>query len=316
MNTPMTDQSPFLKSGCLKQDQIVWKRVLPQAAPAFLLVTGSHAEMDLARSSRGSVSTTTDRARPRGTPRIVAAAILCLFMLPACLDPAVAKNCQTGLTGRIVKPEPRPDGFGAVQGLPPLPLAAQEYVISIDDGPHPVTTPALLEVLARYCVRATFFLVGRNAEARPELVGSIVAHGHTIGHHSYRHPDLGTLTQEGILAEIRHGAEAVTGALPEAQRATSRRLLRLPGSAKFPPTPPASLIKTLNAEGFVIAGYDLSAQDWRNAPPHESFQLLFRSMKDRGVIVLHDGQSNTIALLPMVLDELARRGAKIVHLTS
>lgn len=241
---------------------------------------------------------------------------LCICMLMAIATPLAAKDCQTPLTGRLVKAGQGLPGFGAVQGLPPLPLAQGEYVVSIDDGPHPATTPALIEILDRYCVKASFFLVGRNAEARPELLDLIASHGHNIGSHSFRHPDLGKLDMDGILAELHRGAEAVDTALRKSRpSAGTGRLLRLPGSASFPPIPPPQLLKALNDQGFVIAGYDLSPQDWRNAPPQESFAILFRNIKDRGIIVFHDGQPNTIGLLPLVLDELTRRHAKIVELS-
>ncbi len=241
----------------------------------------------------------------------IAAAFLCV----AASDLAHASSCQVRLAGRTVNPDPGVAGFGSVQGQPLLRLAAKEYVITIDDGPNPQTTLQLLAVLNTYCVKATFFLIGRNAAAHPDLVKAIAAQGHAIGSHSFTHPDLGKLSEKQILAEMERGVDAVeTAEFGKRRPGRPPRLIRLPGALNTSPVPPASLIEALHREGLTIAGYDLSPQDWRNSPPKQSFDRLFRGIKDRGVIVFHDGQPNTILLLPMVLDELSRRGAKIVTL--
>src|SRR5262249_32103881 len=70
----------------------------------------------------------------------------------------------------------------------PWPLVDKEVVLTFDDGPSPGTTPAVLDALRRECVRATFFLLGRNAAAHPELAKRELAEGHTVAHHSFRHP--------------------------------------------------------------------------------------------------------------------------------
>ena len=64
-----------------------------------------------------------------------------------------------------------------------------DFVVALtfDDGPDPVSTPALLELLARYNVQATFYVTGRRAEQYPQLIRRIVSRGHTIGNHSYTH---------------------------------------------------------------------------------------------------------------------------------
>src|SRR5215470_15589008 len=69
-----------------------------------------------------------------------------------------------------------------------LPLADKEVVLTFDDGPWPVTTSAVLNALSRECVLATFFLTGRNAAAHGELARRELAEGHTVAHHSFRHP--------------------------------------------------------------------------------------------------------------------------------
>jgi peptidoglycan/xylan/chitin deacetylase (PgdA/CDA1 family) len=227
---------------------------------------------------------------------------------------AIAAECPGPASGQSIMPGRTQHGFGAVQGLPPLTLAANEYVITIDDGPSAETTPRLLDALRAHCVKATFFLIGRKAASNPGLVKEISAQGHTLGSHSYRHPNLATMTEAEIVEEMQQGVDAVEAAQNGERGTKGWRLIRLPGSASSSPIPSATLTEALHQKWLTIAGYDLSPQDWRNWPPKESFKRLFHAIRDRGVIVFHDGQSNTILLLPMVLEELSRRGAKIRQL--
>src|SRR5271156_5211935 len=75
-----------------------------------------------------------------------------------------------------------------------LPLEDHEVVLTFDDGPWPATTPKVLAALARECVHATFFLIGKPASEHPELVRRIAAEGHTVGHHSWTHPTFSKIT--------------------------------------------------------------------------------------------------------------------------
>ena len=74
-----------------------------------------------------------------------------------------------------------------------LPLQRKELVLTFDDGPWPGTTNRVLDALKHECVRATFFLLGRNVAAHPGLARRELAEGHSIGHHTYSHPLLGRM---------------------------------------------------------------------------------------------------------------------------
>ena len=91
-----------------------------------------------------------------------------------------------------------------------LDLADHEVVLTFDDGPA-ATTPRVLAALAAQCAHATFFLIGRNAAARPALVQQEVAAGHTVGHHSFSHPaqTLRDLPFDQAVTDIDKGVAAV-----------------------------------------------------------------------------------------------------------
>lgn len=250
------------------------------------------------------------RVKSAGLVAALSAAALSTGMPPAAHAEA---RCPSALTGREVSIGSTPTGFGAVQGLPPLALQKGEYAITIDDGPNPKTTLELSAILRGRCVKGTFFFIGANAEKHPDLVRAVLADGNTIGSHSYSHPDFGKLTADGRIGELRRGAEAVRQAAG-AETAANLALVRVPGAGGASPVLPKDLVATLEAAGYSLAGYDASPEDWRNSPPAESMGRLVGRLGDRAVIVLHDGQPNTLALLPMLLDELARRDDRVVSL--
>ncbi|WP_343525576.1 polysaccharide deacetylase family protein [Sphingomonas sp.] len=223
-------------------------------------------------------------------------------------------SCTSALTGRTIGLPATGAGFGTSQHLPALPLAKGEYVITIDDGPNPATTPKLLDILGRYCVHATFMLVGQKIEAHPELVARIIGQGNGAGTHSYTHANFAQLNDNGRRMEIALGNAALVDALANARIPYHSSIFRFPGGPGVPNTPPAGWMATLTPLRLREVGWDWAGDDWSNAPAGISYARLFRHSGDRAVILLHDGPEHTLELLPMVLAEIERRGGRIVTL--
>ena len=114
--------------------------------------------------------------------------------------------------------QPRADGgaasYGGMQYRRTPGLGPKDVALTIDDGPNPQVTPLVLEILARHCLKTTYFLVGWYAHAYPELVRREAAAGHFIGTHTFTHPDnLRRLSAAEAQDEIIKGFEAAQGAL-------------------------------------------------------------------------------------------------------
>src|SRR6266700_253078 len=134
-----------------------------------------------------------------------------------------------------------------------LPLAAKEVVLTFDDGPEPGPTGRVLDALRHECVKAAFFLLGRSAQAHPELARRELAEGHTVAHHSFAHPLLNRLPVAAAEAEIDRGMAAVETALyGEARRPPATPFFRFPGFAASP-----ALLARLEQRGIVVFGADL-----------------------------------------------------------
>ena len=187
-----------------------------------------------------------------------------------------------------------------------LPLSPREVVLTFDDGPSAATTARVLDTLAKECVRATFFLLGRNATAHPALVRRIAAGGHTIGTHTFSHPLLPHLGPAAAEAEIDRGIAAIDLAL---QHRTAP-FFRFPGFAMTP-----VLLDVLRRRGLVVFGADVWASDWTPMTPGTQLHLILERIEKSsgGIVLFHDTQPQTAAMLPAFLRALKARGFQVVH---
>jgi peptidoglycan/xylan/chitin deacetylase (PgdA/CDA1 family) len=193
-----------------------------------------------------------------------------------------------------------------------LPLDDHEVVLTFDDGPWPGTTPKVLAALARECVLATFFLIGRSASEHPELARRIAALGHTIGHHTWSHPNIKDLKPEAATAEIDRGIAAVEQALHGTATTTpGAPFFRYPYFEMTPAT-----LDLLQKRGISVFGADLWASDWETMKPARQLKLLTERLEiaRKGIILLHDPKAQTAAMLPAFLRYLRKHHYRVVHL--
>lgn len=192
-----------------------------------------------------------------------------------------------------------------------LPLARKELVLTFDDGPWPGTTPKVLDALKRECVRATFFLLGRNAQTQPALARRTLAEGHSIGHHTFSHPLLDHMSIAKAEAEIDRGIEADEVALyGQRRRKPTTPFFRFPGFASN-----QALLERMSQRGFVVFGADVWASDWDPMSPEQELRLILARIEraGRGIVLFHDTKAQTAQMLPAFLRELKRLGYRIVH---
>jgi peptidoglycan/xylan/chitin deacetylase (PgdA/CDA1 family) len=189
-----------------------------------------------------------------------------------------------------------------------LPLAPREVVLTFDDGPWPETTAAILDALARECVRATFFLIGQNAAARPELVRRIRAEGHTLAHHTQTHPILNTIPTDRGLAEIERGIAAIDRAAGGG--ASVAPFFRFPGFGRN-----KEIETWLAARNMASFGADLWASDWNPMTPEQQLRQVMGRLDQAGggIVLMHDTKRQTAAMVPAFLRELKARDYRIVH---
>jgi peptidoglycan/xylan/chitin deacetylase (PgdA/CDA1 family) len=182
--------------------------------------------------------------------------------------------------------------------------------LTFDDGPNPTWTPKVLDVLDQYDVPATFFLVGYEVQAYPDLVRAEVAQGHHVAVHTMTHPDLLTLGHDAQLHQIVDDADLIDGVAG----AGSVKCFRPPYGNYD-----QQVVNIAANRGLATVLWSRDGRDW--AQPGVSTivngNLDTRYDDGRGVIILHDGggaRSQTVAALPILIQNLRAQGYKFVQI--
>ncbi|MGE5509347.1 MAG: polysaccharide deacetylase family protein [Chitinophagales bacterium] len=188
------------------------------------------------------------------------------------------------------------------------PTEAPVVALTVDDGPDPRFTPGILRVLERERVPATFFVVGENVARHPDLAQREVRDGFELGNHTFTHPDLETLSPEGLRREITRAEQeiyAVTGRRPQYFR------------------PPRGYLTWVDFQVAKDAGYKVVMWSATVENRHAlTVQAMARRTIDQvrpgAIILLHDGRldrTRTVEALPLIIQGLKDRGYEFVTIS-
>jgi peptidoglycan/xylan/chitin deacetylase (PgdA/CDA1 family) len=186
---------------------------------------------------------------------------------------------------------------------------SNSVALTFDDGPDPNWTPKMLALLKKNNVKATFCLVGVQVQQYPQLVRDIVADGHTLCNHTWKHDTkLGTKGEDAIRADIKKTQDAILAAAPGAQV----KYFRHPGGMWTP-----RAVKVAQSMGMTALGWEVDPQDWNmaknpaGAPMRDHIVQAVRSKVQFGSIVLsHDAggdRSGTLAAYEILIPELLQK---------
>ena len=200
------------------------------------------------------------------------------------------------------------------QGAPALDEKKQ-ISLTFDDGPDPKYTPQVLDILKREHVPASFFVVGVNVEEHPDLIARAYREGHTIGNHTYSHPNIATLTEESTARQL-----SMTQRLIEHATGRLTTLFRPPYNADSEPQTPAEIAPILRAQqkNYVTVGERIDPRDWEVGITPAQIVSEVMSEKNNGhIVLLHDAggdRSATVAALPLLIHTLRAQGYELVGL--
>lgn len=152
---------------------------------------------------------------------------------------------------------------------------ARVAALTFDDGPDPVHTPRLLDVLRRHGARATFFMVGAQAARHPDLVARVAAEGHEIGNHSWDHPSLPLLDGAAVADQLRRAGAALA---PHG------------GALMRPPYGHQTLATFLRARrlGYRVVAWSVLGEDWRDDPADVVARRVLDGLAPGAIVLLHD----------------------------
>ncbi|AYD00422.1 polysaccharide deacetylase family protein [Neorhizobium sp. NCHU2750] len=217
---------------------------------------------------------------------------------PVALTPAAWGRLSKigGLAGREM----------TVESISDIKLRDKEVVLTFDDGPMPKRTERVLATLDQFGVKASFMMVGEMAKAHPEIAREVVAEGHTIGSHTYAHPDLAHMSYDNAVAEIEKGRKAV-----EAATGVEADFFRFPYLADS-----KKLRQWVGSHQMVVMDVQVDSKDYfRDTPAAVATRTMDALRAHRkGIILMHDIHPRTAAMLPALLTQLRSEGYKVVQL--
>jgi peptidoglycan-N-acetylglucosamine deacetylase len=182
----------------------------------------------------------------------------------------------------------------------PEPCAAGHVHLTFDDGPSRTATPDILDTLAAHGVTATFFVVGQMAAAHPALVQRESQEGHTVGNHSWDHPDLTTLDRGQVESQLQDTDDVI-----ERATGTTPTQWRPPYGATNSAVEAAAADVGLTS----MVLWTVDPRDWADPPATTVRDRVLHAVRPDSIILLHDGTgANTPRALPMILTGLADEG--------
>ncbi|MEO6872051.1 MAG: polysaccharide deacetylase family protein [Chthoniobacterales bacterium] len=175
--------------------------------------------------------------------------------------------------------------------------------MTFDDGPSEKLTPELLDILKEHHIRATFFVVGQNAERYPQILQRAVREGNEIGNHSWSHPAFAKMSESGVRRELQKTDDAIRAAIGH-----SPVLLRPPyGSIT------AHQKQWIHADfGYDIILWDVDPLDWKRPGPSVVMNRILKGTRPGSIILSHDIHPGTIKAMPETFDKLQAKGFKFV----
>ena len=177
--------------------------------------------------------------------------------------------------------------------------------LTFDDGPYPVETPLLLDVLRDLHVPATFFLIGRDAEEFPQLARRIAAEHHEIANHTLTHPaDFEQLSAHSVQWQLEGGADA----LETMVRDPSIRSEMRPPHGRFT----EATVRAAQAAGYSVVLWNDDPGDWRSVPAATLVAHIERSATAPDIILLHSGRLTTVEMLPEIVARFRKAGFTFV----
>jgi peptidoglycan/xylan/chitin deacetylase (PgdA/CDA1 family) len=178
-------------------------------------------------------------------------------------------------------------------------LSTPHLALTFDDGPHGSLTPRLLDTLAQRQVKATFYVIGRNVEAHPEIARRIVEEGHEIANHTWSHPALSGLSASRVAEELRRTHQVVL-------ETTGYRMtnLRPPYGAYTERVREVAF----NGHGYDTIMWSVDPLDWKRPGAEVVRRRMVEGATPGGILLAHDIHPGTIDAMPGTIKDLKGKG--------
>ena len=183
--------------------------------------------------------------------------------------------------------------------------AGKRVALTFDDGPHPIFTGRILDILERYNAKATFFVVGQNVENYPRAFERLAGSDCEIGNHTYTHKNIGNMSEDELLVELERTEKAI--------ESISRRhtLLLRPPEGHF-----GDVVQRVSVvRGYDIILWSIDTLDWAHTSADDMAKKVISSVSDGDIILMHDytsGGAHTCEALEIIIPRLIKMGYELV----
>ncbi len=205
--------------------------------------------------------------------------------------------------------EPTPVATPAATPRPPrityngVDITSKHVALTFDDGPHKTLTPQLLDILAKRNVRATFYVVGQNVAAYPEIAARIVREGHEIANHSWSHPSFTKISQTAARSQLSRTEDAIVAAT--GVRPTNFR----PPYGAYTQSIAGWIHRDFGYENIL---WTVDPRDWQKPGVSVVTQRMVSGAAPGAIILAHDIHESTIRAVPSAVDQLLAQGYEFV----
>ncbi len=212
-------------------------------------------------------------------------------------------DSATQMAGSNTVPPPATGPLGTKDSYSSIKTNLPLVALTFDDGPHPENTPRLLDLLKSRNVKATFYVVGTNAQRHPGILRRMVAEGHEIGNHTITHGNLTKMTPDAIRKELKTSHQTIlsaTGVAPRSMR------------------PPYGAITSdqkawIKREfGYPSIMWSVDPEDWKRPGPSVVASRLVSGARPGGILLVHDIHKPTIDAMPSAIDQLLGKGFQFI----
>ncbi len=176
----------------------------------------------------------------------------------------------------------------------------KQVALTFDDGPESKYTAQILEILNEYDIKATFFVIGQEAEKHPEVLKQIHEEGHEIGNHTWNHKYLPKISEEEVDKEVLN---------------TEKIIKDIIGEIDYVFRPPYGAIKKrelkhINSLGYNVVNWSVDTKDWAGTSKEEMMGYLKKQITPGGIILMHNksNSKNTVEFLPEAIEWIIEQG--------
>lgn len=214
----------------------------------------------------------------------------------------VTRGALSGI--EISNAESKPPVNAVVRRIRP-PKGAKLVALTFDDGPWPVHTEEILDILAEHKVKATFFVLGVRVNRKPDVARRIAAEGHLLGNHSLSHRSFATSSSKEVKKQIVKGRETI-----KKHTGVETNWVRPPYGAMD-----GAAWKVAKKTGSKVVRWTVDSEDWRKPGYKKIAKRVIKRVKPGSVVLFHDGggdRSQTVKALPLVIEKLKAKGYRFV----